>query len=97
MRKRSFSLAVVMAAGLVGGCVGVGAAHVGTAHAGSRAAESSVTVYVDATFGFRKDSFARKLTKSHDEYAAKGYQVADVALYSENGDMQGAFVTYTRQ
>jgi len=97
MRKRSFSLAVVMTAALVGGCVGVGATHVGTAHAASRAADSSVTVFVDATFGFRKDSFARKLTKSHDEYAARGYQVTDVALYSENGDMQGAFVTYTHQ
>jgi hypothetical protein len=27
---------------------------------------------------------------------AKGFKVADVEIYTENGDMRGAFVTYVR-
>ncbi len=96
MKKRSLPLAVVLVAGLAGGCVGVGVAQVGVAHAADRApAGQSVTVFVDATFGFRKDSFARKLSKSHAEYAARGYRFSGMQLYEENGDLQGAFVTYT--
>ncbi|HET7663942.1 MAG TPA: hypothetical protein VFK31_09920 [Rhodanobacteraceae bacterium] len=96
MKKHSFSLAVVLAAGLVGGCVGAGVTHMGTAHAADQPIDQSVTVYVDATFGFRKDSFARKLSKSHAKYAERGYHFAGMQIYDENGDMQGAFVTYTR-
>jgi len=96
MTKRSFTLATVLAAGLAGGCVGAGVTQIGAAHAADHSAGQAVTVFVDATFGFRKDSFARKLGKSHAEYAARGYRFAGMQTYVENGDMQGAFVTYTR-
>jgi len=57
----------------------------------------TVTVFVDATFGFRKTSLASKMTKSHAAYAAQGYRYVDMAPYNENGDLVGFFVTYTRQ
>jgi len=56
----------------------------------------AVTVFVDATLGFRKNHMARKLTESHAEYAARGYHVVDLSAYNENGDLVGFFVTYAR-
>ncbi len=57
----------------------------------------TVTVFVDATFGFRKKHMASQLSKSHAEYAARGYRYVDMAPYNENGDLVGVFVTYTRR
>jgi hypothetical protein len=65
-----------------------------TARADTPAA--SVTVFVDATLGFRKDHLARQLTKSHAKFEALGYHFADMEAYDENGDLQGFFVTYSR-
>ena len=56
----------------------------------------AVTVFVDATLGFRKNHMAKKLTQSHAEYAARGYHVVDLEAYNENGDLVGFFVTYAR-
>jgi len=72
-------------------------------HAGSARAETpgvsgdTVTVFVDATLGFRKKHMASQLTRSHAEYAARGYRYVDMAPYVENGDLVGFFVTYTKQ
>ncbi|QRP65112.1 hypothetical protein I6J77_06670 [Rhodanobacter sp. FDAARGOS 1247] len=57
----------------------------------------TVTVFVDATLGFRKKHMANQLTKSHADYAARGYRYVDMAPYNENGDLVGFFVTYTKQ
>lgn len=94
MKKQSYGLTVILMAGLVGGCVGAGATHIGTAHASDRVQGQAVTVFVDATFGFRKNHMANEITKSNAKYAAKGYHYVDMAAYTENGDLQGFFVTY---
>jgi hypothetical protein len=60
------------------------------------ASADTVTVFVDATLGFRKNHMASKLTRSHAEYAARGYRFVDMAPYNENGDLVGFFVTYAR-
>lgn len=65
--------------------------------ASSSVSGDTVTVFVDATFGFRKKHMATELTKSHADYAARGYRYVDMAPYSENGDLVGFFVTYTKQ
>lgn len=59
-------------------------------------AGDTVTVFVDATLGFRKNHMAKKLTETHAEYAARGYHVVDLEAYNENGDLVGFFVTYAR-
>ena len=65
-------------------------------HAAQAARESlpAVTIVIDATLGMRKDSAARALTEAHVAYEAHGYAVIDVETYTENGDLQGFFVTY---
>ncbi|MGA7296966.1 MAG: hypothetical protein WBW92_05610 [Rhodanobacteraceae bacterium] len=95
MKKTSFGLSALLATGLLSAGAGLGVASMSRAHA-SDSKPQSITVFVDATFGFRKDHMARKLSKSHAEYAARGYHFADMNAYVENGDLEGFFVTYTR-
>ncbi|MEI7037719.1 hypothetical protein [Fulvimonas yonginensis] len=57
---------------------------------------ATVTVFVDATFGFRKNHMADKLARTHAEYATRGYRFVDMEPYNENGDLVGFFVTYAR-
>ena len=57
---------------------------------------TAVTVFVDANFGGRKDHTAKQLTRAHGDFSAYGYDVVDVEAYTENGDLQGFFVTYRR-
>lgn len=56
-------------------------------------AQNTVTVWVD---GKGQSSFADKVNKMHVQMEAKGLKFADLAIYTEDGDMQGAFVTYVR-
>ena len=100
--KSSFLAALLLAAVLgAGGSILV--AHAGPVKADPVQAGTAgvsgdtVTVFVDATLGFRKKHMANQLTKSHAEYAARGYRYVDMAPYNENGDLVGFFVTYTRQ
>lgn len=53
----------------------------------------TTTVWVD---GKGYSGFAEKLNKKHAEMQEKGWSFADLEIYTENGDMQGAFVTYER-
>ena len=100
--KSSFLASLLLAAVLgAGGSILV--AHASPAQAGSVQAGTTgvsgdtITVFVDATLGFRKKHMANQLTKSHAEYAARGYRYVNMAPYNENGDLVGFFVTYTRQ
>ena len=37
-----------------------------------------------------------QVNETHAEMTAKGWKFAGLSVYDEDGDMQGAFVTYTR-
>lgn len=89
LRIASLALAVVIGCG-----AGMLVSQTGNARADTPA--DAVTVFVDATFGFRKDHMAKKLSESHAKFAAKGYRFAAMEAYDENGDLQGMFVTYVR-
>ena len=56
----------------------------------------AVTLWVDATWGFRHQGAANDLTHAHQAFAAQGYKVVSVEPYIENGDLQGFFVTYQK-
>ncbi|MCB1582806.1 MAG: hypothetical protein R3E90_11410 [Marinicella sp.] len=67
--------------------------------AAEKAVEQSlqaVTVFVDVTQVTRKHSAARKMTRSHQEFAEQGYELVDVSPYIENGDLEGFFVSYKK-
>src|SRR5690606_21566678 len=61
-----------------------------------REQRSAATIFVDVTFGMRKDAAANALTRAHASFAKYGYRVVDVTDYTENGDLQGLFATYQR-
>ncbi|HEV8695733.1 MAG TPA: hypothetical protein VGQ93_16350 [Lysobacter sp.] len=56
----------------------------------------AVTIWVDASWGFRNQGAANNLTKAHSAFAQQGYKVVSVQPYIENGDLQGFFVTYQK-
>ena len=56
----------------------------------------AVTIWVDATWGFRNQGAANALSRAHQAFAAKGYRVQSVQPYIEDGDLQGFFVTYQK-
>lgn len=91
-------LASLFLAAVLGGVGSILLTHADPVQASSTTASAdTVTVFVDATFGFRKKHMANQLSKSHAEYAARGYRYVDMAPYNENGDLVGVFVTYTRR
>ncbi|CAM5605716.1 hypothetical protein [Rhodanobacter lindaniclasticus] len=94
--KSSF-LASLLLATVLGALGSIALTHADPVQAQSATTSAdTVTVFVDATFGFRKKHMASQLTKSHAEYAARGYRYVDMAPYNENGDLVGFFVTYTK-
>ncbi|MBB1060652.1 hypothetical protein [Marilutibacter spongiae] len=62
----------------------------------ARNGQQSVSLYVDVDFGARKTGAANELNQAHRAFNANGYRVVDVVGYTENGDLQGFFVTYVR-
>jgi hypothetical protein len=93
--RPSLRLASLLLAATVGIAGTLLLTHAAPARAETASADT-VTVFVDATFGFRKNHMANKLTQTHAQYAARGYHFVDMAPYNENGDLVGFFVTYAR-
>ena len=67
-----------------------------SAQEAARANLPAVTLWVDASWGFRNQGAANNLTRAHSAFAVHGYKVVGVEPYIENGDLQGFFVTYQR-
>ena len=57
---------------------------------------SAVTIWIDASWGFRNQGAANNLSKARQAFAQRGYKVVSVEPYIENGDLQGFFVTYQK-
>ncbi|MGH8081095.1 MAG: hypothetical protein ACREP7_11000 [Lysobacter sp.] len=57
----------------------------------------AVTLWVDATWGFRNQGAANALSRAHQAFTTRGYDVVSVEPYIENGDLQGFFVTYQKR
>lgn len=57
----------------------------------------AVTIWVDASWGFRKKGAANNLSDAHRAFANYEYRVVSVEPYIENGDLQGFFVTYEKK
>lgn len=57
----------------------------------------AVTIWVEATWGFRNQGAANSLSEAHNAFYARGYRVVSVEPYIENGDLQGFFVTYEKR
>jgi len=54
------------------------------------------TVFIPDKAGSRQKGSASKLTESHRNAESQGWDFDEMAIYIEDGDLQGFFVTYTR-
>ncbi|NIP18131.1 MAG: hypothetical protein GWM87_08215 [Xanthomonadales bacterium] len=58
--------------------------------------EEAVTVFQDVSGTGRKDRAAANMTKRHASMAEDGWRFDDMEIYTENGDLEGFFLTYVR-
>ena len=58
--------------------------------------EQAITVFQDVSGMGRKDRAAKNMTKRHAEMAIDGWRLSDMEVYTENGDLEGFFLSYTR-
>jgi hypothetical protein len=58
--------------------------------------EEALTVFQDVSGIGRKSKAARNMTKTHAERAQEGWRFIGLAVYTENGDLEGFFLSYTR-
>ena len=54
------------------------------------------TVFIPDKAGSRQKGSAGNLTESHRNAEKQGWDFDEMAIYIEDGDLQGFFVTYTR-
>ena len=62
----------------------------------SMACEQAITIFHDVSGFGRKDRAAERMTERHDEMALSGWRYAGMVIYTENGDLEGFYVSYTR-
>ena len=59
--------------------------------------EESKTIFRDASRFSRKNNGAENMSKKHAEYTRQGWKFVDMETYIENGDLEGFFLTYSRE
>ena len=59
--------------------------------------QESKTIFRDASRFSRKNNAAQNMSKKHDEYTRNGWKFVDMETYIENSDLEGFFLTYSRE
>ena len=59
--------------------------------------EESKTIFRDASRFSRKNNGAENMSKKHNEYTKSGWKFVDMETYIENSDLEGFFLTYSRE
>jgi len=55
------------------------------------------TVFIPDKTGSRQKGSAKKLSDTHKVAESQGWNFDEMSIYIEDGDLQGFFVTYTRE
>ena len=58
--------------------------------------EEAITTFQDVSRIGRKDGAAKNMTRRHKEMAESGWRFVDMEVYTENGDLEGFYLSYTR-
>lgn len=58
--------------------------------------QEAKTIWRDSSRFSRRKYGAENMSEKHDEYTRAGWKFADMETYIENGDLEGFFLTYTR-
>ncbi len=59
--------------------------------------EEAVTIFRDSSRFSRRGNAAKNMNEKHDEYTKGGWRFEDMETYIENGDLEGFFLTYSRE
>ena len=59
--------------------------------------QEAKTIFRDSSRFSRRKLGAENMSEKHDEYTRAGWKFADMEIYIENGDLEGFFLTYTRE
>lgn len=62
----------------------------------SATCQESKTIFRDVSRFSRKNNGAQNMTKKHNEFTQDGWWFVDMETYIENGDLEGFFLTYSR-
>lgn len=62
---------------------------------GARCQEAK-TVFQDSSRFSRRGGGAKNMSEVHTEYTREGWRFEDMEAYVENGDLEGFFLTYSR-
>lgn len=65
--------------------------------AASVSCEESITIFRDASRFSRRNNAAENMSKKHAEYTKNGWRFVDMETYIENSDLEGFFLTYSRE
>lgn len=77
-------------------CSGVFAQEAALAPESSMSCEQAITIFHDVSGFGRRNRAADRMTEKHDEMALEGWRYAGMVIYTENGDLEGFYVSYTR-
>ena len=58
--------------------------------------QESKTVFRDASRFSRKNNAAKNMSEKHEEFTRAGWRFVDMETYIENSDLEGFFLTYSR-
>ena len=58
--------------------------------------QEAKTVFRDSSRFSRRGNAARNMNEVHSEYTREGWRFEDMEVYVENGDLEGFFLTYSR-
>lgn len=59
--------------------------------------EETKTIFRDASRFSRKNNGAENISRKHNEYTKAGWKFVDMEIYIENSDLEGFFLTYSRE
>ena len=82
--------------GLLAGMVLTQSGSLSAQAATTTACQEAKTIFRDSSRFSRRGNAADNMTEKHDEYTRQGWKFADMETYLENGDLEGFFLTYTR-
>jgi hypothetical protein len=63
---------------------------------GGKECEQATTVFQDVSGIGRENGAAKNMMERHDELTKDGWRLFDMEVYTENGDVEGFLLRYTR-
>jgi len=82
--------------GILIGMVGLQSSSLFAQDQSDTACQEAKTVFQDVSVWGRKNRAAKNITRNSAEFALQGWKFSDMEIYTENGDLEGFYLTYVR-